>query len=117
MKRINVCLRWVLALGLLATAAMAGDSKTYRVTLPEGKIGSVAVNVGDYSLAVDGNKVQFKDLKSGKAFDVTAKVENLTKKTDSAEVHSNKVDGVTNISEIRPGGSKIRLDFREQTTP
>jgi hypothetical protein len=114
---MNVCLRWALALGLLATAAMAGDSKSYRVTLPEGKIGNVAVDAGDYSLAVDGNKVQFKELKSGKAFDVAAKVETLTKKTDSAEVHSSKVDGVTKISEIRPGGSKIRLDFREQTTP
>lgn len=114
MKKIKML---TAALGLMAAAAMADSAKIYKVNLPEGKIGTAALTAGEYKLSVDGAAVKLTELKTGKVLDLTARVENLDKKTPSTEIHSAKIDGVTKINEIRPGGTKVRIDFREQTTP
>ena len=115
---MKLFMRILAATAFLAVIAFAGDeTRNYRVTLPDGKIGTAEVAAGDYRLAVTGNAVKFTEIKTGKTFDVNGKVENLETKTPNTQVHSSQVDGVAQISEIRPGGAKIRIDLRPQTTP
>src|SRR5690349_19821777 len=110
--------RILAAAGFLAVIAFAADqTRSYKVTLPDGKIGTSEIAAGSYRVAVAGNAVKFTEIKTGKTFDVNGKVENLEAKTPNTQVHTSQVDGVTQISEIRPGGAKIRIDLRQQTTP
>ncbi len=115
MKTTKMFIYMVAALGLMAMPASADDR--YRVTLPESRIGGTTVSAGEYSVVVDGTAVTVTELKTGKVLPVTAKVLSLEKKNSSTEVYTQKEDGVTKISQIRPGGAKISIDFREPTTP
>ena len=56
-------------------------------------------------------KIALTELKTGKLIELEAKVESVEKKFPTTEIHSKKVDGVSQISEIRIGGSKTRITF------
>ena len=117
MKTTKMLTYLVAALGMMAATAMADSAKAYRVNLPEANIGSAVLPSGEYSMRIDGTAVRLTEIKTGKVMEVTAKVGSLEDKVSRTEVHSQKIDGVTKISEIRLGGTRIRVDFREQTTP
>ena len=101
--------------GLLGSTAFGDEPKTYRVELASGKIGTAALQGGQYSMLVhrDGteNKIRITEVKSGNAIEVAGKVENGTQKFERTEVHSKEVNGARQISEIRIGGSTLKISF------
>jgi hypothetical protein len=110
MKIKITCVAILLAFGFLAATASADEN--YRVTLSSvSKIGNAEFQAGDYKLAGGGSKVVFTELKTGKSVEMAAKVEVVEKKFGTTEIHSRKVDGASQISEIRIGGSKTRVVF------
>ena len=110
MKNVMRCLAILAAIGLVAGSALADQS--YRITLSTvSKIGNIEFKPGEYKLVIDTPKVSLTNLNSGKAVELEAKVEDAETKTDHTAIHSTKVDGVAQISEIRIGGSKTRIAF------
>ncbi len=110
MKTKMTCIAILLAFGLLTVAANADQN--YRITLnAASKIGNAELQPGEYKVAVDAPKVVLTELKTGKSVELEAKIENMDEKFDRTEVHSNVVDGVNRINEIRIGGSKTKLAF------
>ncbi len=110
MKNVIRCLALIAAIVVVAGSAYADQS--YRITLSSAsKIGSTDLKPGEYKLVVDGAKVRFTELNSGKMVEVEAKVQEVDTKTDHTAIHSTHVDGVDKISEIRIGGSKTRIAF------
>jgi hypothetical protein len=109
MKNVMRCLAILAAIGLVAGSAFA--DQTYRITLStDSKIGNLEFKAGEYKV-VDAPKVLLTDVNSGKAVEIEAKVEEADTKHDRTEIHSKLVDGVSQISEIRIGGSKTRFAF------
>jgi hypothetical protein len=110
MKTKMTCIAILLAFGFLTATAMADQS--YRITLSNAsKIGNAELKPGDYKLVVDAPKVVLTELRTGQSIELEAKVENMDEKVDNTEIHSNSVDGVSQINEIRIGGSKTRIVF------
>jgi hypothetical protein len=107
---------WLLpfaALGLLVSSAQADDATRARLTLPSAKIGAESIEAGQYKVLIEGQSVKLTEESTGKTVALQVKVENGDKKYNATEVHSENVGGVTRILEIRIGGSKVRLDFRQ----
>ncbi len=108
LKSKLTCIAILLVAAFLVPAASADES--YKFNLGKGyKIGSSELQAGDYRLVVGGPKLVLTEVKTGKTVEFAAKVENSDKKFGSTEVHSKKVDGVNQISEIRIGGSKTKV--------
>jgi hypothetical protein len=100
----------LLVFGFLTATASADQS--CRITLTnESKIGNNKLQAGDYKLVVDAPKVVLTELKTGKTIELEAKVQAMDEKFAKTEIHSNRVDGVSQISEIRIGGSKTKIAF------
>ena len=112
MKPITVIL-FVSAL-LLVLIGPARADKSYRVTVSNvSKAGSVELQPGDYHLVLDNAKGRFRELKSGKEFDVEAKIDDsAVEKFEQTAVHSRQGEGTMLISEIRLGGTKTKVVFR-----
>ena len=110
MKTKVTCIAILLALGFLAARASADES--YRFTLgSSAKIGTEALRAGDYKVVVDGPKLILTDMKTGKSVELKGRVENVDKKFAATEIHAKQVEGVSQISEIRIGGSKTKIAF------
>lgn len=110
MKNVMRCVAILAAIGLVAGSAFADQS--YRITLgTDSKIGNLEFKAGEYKLVVDAAKVRLTQANSGKAVELEAKVEEADTKHAQTEIHSKLVDGVSQISEIRIGGSKTRIAF------
>lgn len=110
MKMKVTCIAILLLAGFLTTAASAEE--TYRITVPStSKIGVAEFPAGEYKITVGSPKIALTELKTGKLIELEAKVESVEKKFPTTEIHSKKVDGVSQISEIRIGGSKTRITF------
>lgn len=104
------CIAVLLTIGVLTPAASADES--YKVTLNKSaNIGTTEFRAGEYRIVVNGPKVVFTDVRSGKEVELGAKIENVEKKFGTTEVHTKQVDGVSHISEIRFGGSKTKMVF------
>jgi hypothetical protein len=113
MKFKTACFLMLATLGFLAATANADPSKSYRITISDAvKVGTAELKPGDYTLVFDAPKVRLTERASGAAVELEAKVESGDQKFDSTEIHTQEVDGVRKISEIRLGGSKTRIDFR-----
>ncbi len=111
------CVLMFAAFGLLI-APMYGDSpKNYRIELSGANIGTVELTAGEYKMLVhrDGDepKVRLTEVRTGNVIDIAAKVESGDKKFERTEVHSRQVNGATQISEIRIGGTTFRIDFQQ----
>ena len=113
MKTIG-CLTLAIA-GLTIATARADKPARYPVSLQESKIGTTQVKTGEYRLLVhrDEAKVQLMNLKTGDVVDLAAKVEDGPEKFSNTEVHAQEVNGVRQVLEIRIGGTKLRVDFRQ----
>jgi hypothetical protein len=110
MKTKMTCIAILLAFGFLTNAASADQS--YRFTLNvASRIGNAELQPGEYKLVVDGPKVVLTELRTHKSIALEANVENADKKFDRTEIHTEKVDGVSQISEIRIGGSRTKVAF------
>jgi type 1 fimbria pilin len=102
----------VLSIAFLAAVAAGDQSKSYRITISSAsKIGTTEFKPGDYELVVNQPKVRFTEIRTGKSVELEAKVDNLEEKVESTTIHSETVDGVSMIRQIRIGGSKTRIAF------
>jgi hypothetical protein len=103
--------------GVIASPAYADAPKQYGISLSEARIGTTAVDGGQYKLLVhrDEPKVQLMVVRTGEILDLTGKVENTESKYQRTEIISETADGVKLIREIRVGGARLRLDFRPQS--
>ena len=112
-----MCVVILAVFGLLVTTAYGDEPKSYGIELSSAKIGTAELNAGEYTILVhrDGDEpnVRLTEVKTGNAIDVAAKVESVGKKFAMTEVHSRDVNGAKQISEIRIGGTKLRIDFRQ----
>jgi hypothetical protein len=113
MKIKMTCLAALLAFGFLTAMASGDQPKSYRVTLSDVlKVGNAELKPGDYKLVVDAPKVRFTEVRTGKSVELEAKVENVDEKFDGTALHSQHVDGVRQLNEIRIGGSKTKIIFQ-----
>jgi hypothetical protein len=112
-----MCVGILAVFGLLVTTAYSDEPKSYGIELSSAKIGTAELDAGEYTMLVhrDGDEpnVRLTEVKTGNAIDVPAKVESVGKKFAMTEVHSRDVNGAKQISEIRIGGTKLRIDFRQ----
>jgi len=113
----SMCALLVAMLGLAICAARADDPKSYRINISDVRAGDVDLAAGDYKVLIhrDEGKVQMMELNTGKVFDVAAKVETKDSKFDFTEVHTQNVDGVNVITEIRIAGTKFLITFRKSS--
>ena len=110
MRDVMRCLAILAAIGLVAGSALADQS--YRITLGSvSKIGNIEFKPGEYKLVIDAPKVRLTHLNSGKDVELEAKVIDAETNNNQTAIHSTKVDGVAQISEIHIGGSKTRIAF------
>lgn len=111
------CALIVAVFGLLALAAYGDEPKGYRLELSAANIGTAALNGGQYKVFVhrDGAEpaVRFMDVKTGSEISVPAKVESGDKKYSKTEVHTTEVNGTQQITEIRIGGTSLRVSFQQ----
>lgn len=110
----TICALMLAICGLMIGIARGDEPKGYRITLSDGRIGTAQLDAGEYKMLVhrDEPKVQLMEIRTGNVIDVAAKVETVDSKFERTEVHSQKVDGENQITEIRIGGTKVRIDFR-----
>jgi hypothetical protein len=104
----------LLAVAFFVLIGPARADKSYDVTMTNAATaGSIQLQPGDYHLVLDNSKVRFTELKTGKEFEVDAKIDNSAdRKFESTEIHLQRVEGATLITEIRLGGTKTRVVFR-----
>lgn len=102
-------------LGLARSSAYGDQPKGYRVTLPEARIGRLDLYAGEYKLLVhrDEPRVQILEISTGTVVDLAGTVEDAGSKFKRTEVRSQDAHGVRQITEIRIGGTGIRLNFRK----
>jgi hypothetical protein len=113
MKKMLTVLALALACLTSLVAADTPDLKTYPLILKSpSKILSNELATGQYKIAVDTASVRVVDERTGKAIEVAAKVETVEKKHEYTSISSERVDGVSQIREIRLGGSKVVISFR-----
>lgn len=102
--------KWLVALALLGMSV--ASAKTYDITLSDpSAVGKYNLKPGQYELTVKASTAVFKDLKTGKSYQTTAKVEQAEKKFDDTEVETKRVGGENHITEIRLHGTKTKLEF------
>ena len=103
----------LLSAALFVLIGQARADKSYPVRVTEtAKAGSVQLKAGDYHLVIDNSKVRFREVGSGKEFEVDAKIdESAAEKFESTAIHSQRLEGVILITEIRLGGTKTRVAF------
>ena len=104
----------LLSVALFVLIGPARADKSYPLTMTNAaKAGSIHLQPGDYTLVLDNSKVRFTELKTGKEFEVDAKIDNSAeKKFESTAIHSEQVEGATLIREIRLGGTRTTVAFR-----
>lgn len=112
MRLKTVCVLFSVSLFVLVGSAWA--DKNYHVTMDASiKAGSVQLPAGEYDLVVDGSKARFTEMKTGKAFEVEAKIDDgAAKKFSITTIHSEVVDGAKRLKEICLGGTKTTVAFR-----
>ncbi|MGD0870073.1 MAG: hypothetical protein ABSB88_11020 [Bryobacteraceae bacterium] len=107
--KVIVCLS--VALFFLVGPAQA--DKRYQIVIGTlAKAGSIELRPGEYTIILDNSKVRFAETKTGKEFEVSAKIDDSAKtKFADTEVYSKRVEEATLITEIRLGGTKTKLLF------
>jgi hypothetical protein len=110
MKTMMMRIAILLAFGCLTFTASADQS--FQITLSSAsKIAGSQFQAGEYRVLVDAPKIVLTETRSGKSVELEAKVETMDEKFENTEIHSTIVDGISQINEIRFGGSKIRIAF------
>jgi hypothetical protein len=89
------------------------SAKTYEISLATAsKAGGVDLKAGDYKVALDGSKVTFTALKTGKSVEADASVQTATKKFANTLVDAETVSGTAKIHEIDLGGTTTKVMFQ-----
>jgi hypothetical protein len=102
--------------GLMLGSARADEPKRYSVSLAESRISGIDIAPGEYKVLIhrDEAKAEVMDTRTRAVIDgLTPKVEEAESKFNRTEVVFQIVDGVRQINEIRIGGTKIKVNFRQ----
>ena len=110
MKTMIPCIAALLAFGIL-TPALEGQQSCQFNLSKVSTAGGTQLDAGDYRLVIDGMKIVLTEMKTRQSFELAGKIESSDSKFSATEIHSRQVDGVARISEIRIGGTKIRVTF------
>jgi hypothetical protein len=104
----------VLMAGLaFAAGGTVSPGKSFKITLAyAAKVGPNQMAPGSYKLTVDTASVRFVEDKTGKSFDVPAKLEALNEKFEHTAITTQKDGDVVKILEIRIGGTQTQISFR-----
>ena len=101
--------------GLVTAAAYGDEPKSYRLQLSKANVGTAELAEGEYTMLIhrDGKEtmIRLTEVKTRHLIHVVAKVEDAHKTFDRTEVHSQEVNGASQISEIRVGGTNFRITF------
>ncbi len=102
--------KWFFSFAILGLS-IAG-ARSYDITLSNAsRAGNLQLDPGAYKVALDGSKVRFTAVKTGKEFETTAKVENVNRKFSETAVETKKVDGSDAIQEIDLAGTRTKVEF------
>ncbi len=89
------------------------SAKSYEISLSQAsKAGSLDLQAGDYKIAVDGTKVTFTAVKTGKSVATDASVQAAPKKFAMTLVDAEAVSGTNKIHEIDLGGTTTKVLFQ-----
>lgn len=102
---------------MAAGAARADGPKRYDVTLSDAKIGNMDLPAGNYKVLIhrDEMRAQLMDVRTGDTIDLPGKIVVENETFPYTEVHVENVDGARRVTEIRLGGTKYRIDFRQSS--
>lgn len=88
-------------------------TKTFKINLTStARLGANQLAPGDYTIAIDTASVRLVEVKTGKSFEIAAKVGTSEKNFNGTAITTEQVDGIAEIREIHVGGTKIQVDFR-----
>ncbi len=88
-------------------------AKSFQITLSNPtQAGTLALQPGQYSVSLDGSKVKFTDVNSGKSVVTDATTESAEKKFGATAVDTADVNGKTKIQEIDLGGTVTKVKFQ-----
>jgi uncharacterized protein YdbL (DUF1318 family) len=89
------------------------SAKSYDISLSQAsKAGTLDLQAGDYKIAVDGTKVTFTLIKTGKSVETAASVQAAPKKFSVTLVDAEAVSGTNKIHEIDLGGTTTKVLFQ-----
>jgi hypothetical protein len=99
---------------IFATAALSlASAKSYSVSFSSpAKAGLVDLQAGDYNVSLDGSKVKFTSVRTGKSVEADATVQQSEKKFATTSVDSEVAAGASKIHEIDLGGTTTKLLFQ-----
>jgi hypothetical protein len=105
-----------IAVFVLLMSALAGlsalQAADWSFTLSSGaKAGTIALEPGEYKLALRGSVAVITDVKTSKSFTVVVKTENSDRKFDVTQVATAKRDGENRVLSVAVGGSPTKVLF------
>jgi endogenous inhibitor of DNA gyrase (YacG/DUF329 family) len=119
LKMKLTCVLMLAVFGLLAGTAFGDEPKSYRIELSAAKIGTEELQAGQYQMSVhrDGTEPRIRFTRAGtdNGIEVAGKVESGDKKYSKTEIHTKEVNGAQQITEIRIGGTTLRVAFQQGT--
>jgi hypothetical protein len=89
------------------------SAKSFQITLSSpSQAGALELQPGQYNVSLDGTKVKFTEVNSGKSVETPATLENADKKFHDTAVDSQDVNGKNKIQEIDLGGTVTKIKFQ-----
>jgi uncharacterized protein YdbL (DUF1318 family) len=95
-------------------ALSLASAKSFSISVDSAsQAGSLQLKPGEYKVSIDGAKVKFTDVNSGKSEETNATIESNGKtKYDATALETEQVKGVTKINEIDLGGTPTKIKFQ-----
>ena len=104
-------IKFAIAFAVLGMS-LAG-AKSFQITLSSpSQAGSLDLQPGHYNVSLDGTKVKFTDVNTGKSTETDVTTQNADKKFSSTAVDSESVNGKNKIQEIDLGGTLTKVKFQ-----
>ena len=89
------------------------SAKSYEISLASAsKVGAVDLQAGDYKVALEGTKVTFTAIKTGKSVETEASIQTAAKKFANTLVDAENVSGSSKIHEIDFAGTTTKVMFQ-----
>lgn len=95
---------------LSTVSIVSAKSYSFSLATPM-QAGSAQLAPGDYKLEIEGSNAILTDKKTRKSVTVPVKVEETSTKYDSTSLDSSSAGGTAQITAIKLGGSKTKIEF------
>ena len=107
--------RYLLAGAVLSLSlATLGNARSWDVVVDSAaRAGHTQLPAGDYSVKFNGNQAVFKNVDSGKTYNVPVKIDTAAKKYDDTAVLNTKQGNTEVIQAIELEGTTTKLEFGE----